>query len=124
MNPPLGPPLAHRCPRGPTVRRLREPDPGSRWAPRTIEPGKRGGFQVDDGANSLRRQGDDPHRISRATSVLVFPAHHPMLRYHGAFSANHKLRALIASCPETRPAAIFIIRGARTAGSWSGRQAF
>ena len=50
-----------------------------------------------------------PTELLARLAALVFPQRHPMLRYHGCFAANHKLRATIvpASPPEQRTAPAF-----------------
>jgi hypothetical protein len=45
-----------------------------------------------------------PNELLARLASLVFPPRHPILRYHGGFAANHKLRAKIVptSAPEQR----------------------
>ena len=45
-----------------------------------------------------------PNELLARLASLVFPPRHPILRYHGGFAANHKLRAKIvpSSPPEQR----------------------
>ena len=47
-----------------------------------------------------------PTELLGRLSALVLPPRHPMLRYHGAFGANHKLRARIVPSTPPEPHAV------------------